>query len=72
MPKLNPTTLGLLIRNHRIKAELTQREVAHKLRVSQSLISKIERGVLQITLMHFLAFADQTQVGSLDIFLGRV
>jgi transcriptional regulator with XRE-family HTH domain len=69
--RLTAQAIGSLIRNQRIKSQLTQREIARKLRVSQSLISKVERGVLQMTLLHFLVFADMTGIENLDRYFGR-
>ena len=69
--RLTSQAIGSLIRSQRIKAQLTQREIARKLRVSQSLISKVERGVLQMTILHFLLFADLTGIEDLDGYFGR-
>ena len=39
-------SLGAQYKNYRLRAELTQKEVAHKMGISQSYISRLEKKII--------------------------
>jgi predicted ATPase/transcriptional regulator with XRE-family HTH domain len=44
MPRTMPTSFGILLRQHRIQAGLTQEELAERARLSERAVSDLERG----------------------------
>lgn len=59
-----------LMREARLKAGLTQAQVAKAMRTDQTVISKMERGVFRVDLLDWLSFLDAIQADPV-IFLKR-
>ncbi|NKF24546.1 helix-turn-helix domain-containing protein [Solimonas marina] len=68
------TLIDLLI-ELRNEADVTQVELAKRMGTSQSVLSKLERGVVRMDLMDVLDYLDGIHADPrqfLDIFLGRI
>ena len=59
-----------LLREYRKDAEVTQVDLAASLKTSQSVISKLEQGVVRMDLMELLGYLDAIKVDPVE-FLGQ-
>lgn len=69
-PAIDRRTVGEALRLHRKAARKKQTEVARRIGVSPSAVSKWERGEAMPSLLHGLAFARAIQVPANKLFAG--
>lgn len=65
---VDPATLGLVLRESRMRSGLTQRELAARLGVNQSYVAEIEMGKPTKAIERLLDFARETGV---SVYIGR-
>ena len=58
VPKLDARALGAALAGRRVRAKLSQEEVAERLGIGQEAVSRLERGVAVPSLQRLLEFAN--------------
>ena len=69
---LVPELVGVVISLHRVRAELRQQDVADALNWPQSMVSKLERGDLNISVDQLDALTEVIDEGLADLDKGRL